>query len=117
LPTNKASVTTIYTLPLDAAIGEVGIGASYSYQSKFFDAPAVQPLDYISGYGLVNLNLSWNGIMRSAFDASLFISNATDRTYRVGQYSNYGSDGRVTSFYGEPRMFGVDLRYRFGVQK
>jgi len=117
LPTNKASVTTIYTLPLDAAIGEVGIGASYSYQSKFFDAPAVQPLDYISGYGLVNLNLSWNGIMRSAFDASLFISNATDRTYRVGQYSNYVSDGRVTSFYGEPRMFGVDLRYRFGVQK
>jgi iron complex outermembrane receptor protein len=117
LPANKASVTTTYTLPLDAAIGELGIGASYSYQSKFFDAPAVQPLDYIAGYGLVNLNLSWNGIMRSAFDASFFISNATDRTYRVGQYSNYVSDGRITSFYGEPRMFGVDLRYRFGIQK
>src|SRR6266851_3619799 len=117
LPASKASVTTTYTLPLDAAIGEVGIGASYSYQSKFFDAPAVQPLDYISGYGLVNINVSWNGIMRSAFDASLFISNATDRTYRVGQYSNYVSDGRITSFYGEHRMFGVDISYRFGIQK
>jgi iron complex outermembrane receptor protein len=117
LPANKASVTTILTLPLDPAMGEVSMSASYSYQSKFFDAPAVQPLDYISGYGLVNLNLSWNGILGSAFGALFFISNATDRTFRVGQYSNYVSDGRITSFYGEPRMFGVNLRYRFGMRK
>jgi iron complex outermembrane receptor protein len=117
LPENKASVTTTYILPLGDGIGEAGISASYSYQSKFFDAPAIQPLDYISGYGLVNLNANWNGIMHSSFDLSVFVSNATDRTYRVGQYSNYVSDGRITSFYGEPRMFGIDLRYRFGVQK
>jgi iron complex outermembrane receptor protein len=117
LPENKASVTTTYILPLGDEIGEAGISASYSYQSQFFDAPAVQPLDYISGYGLVNLNANWNGIMHTSFDLSVFVSNATDRTYRVGQYSNYVSDGRITSFYGEPRMFGIDLRYRFGVQK
>ena len=117
LPANKASVTATYTLPLDATIGEVGLGASYSYQSKFFNAPAVQPLDYIVGYGLVSLNVNWNSIMRSTFDASFFMSNATDKTYRVGQYSNYESDGRITSFYGEPRMLGVRLRYRFGAQK
>jgi iron complex outermembrane recepter protein len=117
LPANKASVAAAYTLPLDAAIGEVNIAATYSYQSRFFDAPAVQPLDYISAYGLLNLRLEWSDIMRSSFDASVFISNATDKVYRAGQYSNYVSNGYITSFYGEPRMFGVQLRYRFGAHK
>jgi len=77
----------------------------------------VQPLDYISAYGLLNLRLEWNEIMGSSFDASLFVSNATDRIYRVGQYSSYVSDGYITSFYGEPRMFGAHLRFRFGAHK
>ena len=114
LPANKLSVSTSYTLPLDAAFGELSLGAFYSYQSKFFDAPAVQPFDHISGYGLLNARLDWNGVIRSPLDASFFLTNATDKRYRVGQYSNYYSDGRITSFYGEPRMFGVQLRYRFG---
>lgn len=117
LPTSKASLSAAYTLPLDPTSGEVDVAATYSYQSRFFDAPAVQPLDYISSYGLLNLRLEWNEIMGSSFDASLFVSNATDKVYRVGQYSSYVSDGYITSFYGEPRMFGGHLRYRFGKHK
>jgi iron complex outermembrane recepter protein len=117
LPASKASLSAAYTLPLDAASGQVDVAAAYAYQSRFFDAPAVQPLDYISAYGLLNLRLEWNGIMGSSFDASLFVSNAADKIYRVGQYSSYVSDGYITSFYGEPRMFGAHLRYRFGTHK
>jgi len=117
LPASKVSVSTSYTLPLDAASGKVDIAAAYSYQSRFFDAPAVQPLDYISAYGLLNVRLEWNDIMRSSFDASFFMSNVANKVYRVGQYSGYVADGYITSFYGEPRMFGAQLRYRFGAQK
>jgi iron complex outermembrane receptor protein len=117
LPVDKASATAVYTLPFGATSGEFNIAATYSYQSRFFDAPAVQPLDYISAYGLLNLRLEWNDIMRSPFDASVFVSNATNKVYRAGQYSNYFSNGYITSFYGEPRMFGVQLRYRFGSRK
>jgi len=116
LPASKASVSGAYTLPLDAVIGKLNIAAAYSYQSRFFDAPAVQPLDYISAYGLLNLRMEWNDIMQSRFDASFFISNATNKNYRVGQYSSYESNGYITSFYGEPRMFGAQARYRFGIQ-
>jgi iron complex outermembrane receptor protein len=117
LPTNKASVSATYTMPLPTEIGDVSLGAFYSYQSRFFDAPAVQPLDYIAAYGLLNARLDWNNIWRTDFDASVFVANATDKTYRVGQYSGYVANGYITSFYGEPRMFGVQLRYRFGAAK
>jgi iron complex outermembrane receptor protein len=117
LPANKASLSAVYTLPLEAASGQVDFAAAYSYQSKFFDAPVVQPLDYISAYGLLNLRLEWNEIMGSSFDGSLFVSNATDKTYRVGQYSGYVSNGYITSFYGEPRMFGAHVRFRFGAHR
>jgi iron complex outermembrane recepter protein len=117
LPANKASLSAAYTLPLEAASGQVDVAAAFSYQSKFFDAPAVQPLDYIAAYGLLNMRLEWNEIRGSSFDASLFVSNATDRIYRVGQYSGYVANGYITSFYGEPRMFGAHVRFRFGAQK
>jgi iron complex outermembrane recepter protein len=117
LPASKASVGATYTLPFDAASGGVDVSAVYSYQSRFFDAPAVQPMDYISGYGLLNLRLEWNDILRSSVDAALFVTNAANKVYRVGQYSSYVSDGYITSFYGEPRMFGGELRYRFGAGK
>jgi hypothetical protein len=38
----------------------------------------------------------------------------TDKVYRVGQYNDLVANGYITSFYGEPRMWGVQLRYRFG---
>lgn len=114
LPRNKVSGTLAYTLPLRGFIGEVTLDASYAYQSRYFDAPAVQPLDYISGYGVLNGRLEWRDALRLPLDLSAFVTNATNRVYRVGQYSNYSTDGRITSFYGEPRMFGVNLRYRFG---
>jgi iron complex outermembrane receptor protein len=117
LPEHKASIIANYTLPLAASLGELILGASYSCQSKFFDAPAVQPLDYIAGYGLMNARLDWNDILRSSIDASLFVTNATDRLYRIGESSNYHTDGRIASLYGEPRMYGVQLRYRFGGNK
>lgn len=114
LPMHKMSLATTYTLPLGPSVGEIAIGALYSYQSKYFDAPAVQPQDFISAYGLLNLGLDWKNIVGSSVDASAFVTNATDKVYRVQQFGTYATDGRIASLYGEPRMFGAQLRYRFG---
>lgn len=114
LPKTKASATVGYTLPLSDPVGQVVLTAAYAYQSRYFDAPAVQPLDYISGYGLLNGRIDWKGVMGSTFDVSAFITNATNKVYRVGQYSSYSTNGWITSFYGEPRMFGIHVQYRFG---
>jgi iron complex outermembrane receptor protein len=114
LPANKASVGATYKLPLAQNTGEYSLGLFYSYQSRFFDAPSVQPFDYIEGYGLLNARIDWNHVFQTTFDASFFVTNATDKTYRVGQYNDLVANGYITSFYGEPRMWGVKLRYHFG---
>ena len=114
LPKHKYSVAASYTVPLAANIGSVRLSASYSYQSRFFAATAIQPLDHIESYDLVNCALDWDGVLGSSIDASVFVANATDEEYRIGQSSNYFSDGKVVSLFGEPRTYGVRLRYRFG---
>jgi iron complex outermembrane receptor protein len=114
LPKHKASLGAVYKLPLAPGLGDFSIGAFYSYQSRFFDAPVVQPFDYIDGYGLLNARVDWNNVFRTSLDAAFFVNNATDKVYRVGQYNGLVANGYITSFYGEPRMYGVQLRYRFG---
>lgn len=113
LPENKASIGATYKIITGRKLGDLSAGMFFSYQSRFFDAPAVQPFDYIAGYGLLNGRIDWKNLFQTALDASFFISNATDKIYRVGQYNNLVSNGYVTSLYGEPRMYGVQLRYSF----
>ncbi len=114
LPENKASLGATYKMTPAPKVGELSVGMFFSYQSRFFDAPAVQPFDYIAGYGLLNARIDWKNLYQTAMDASFFVTNATDKVYRVGQYNSLVSNGYITSFYGEPRMYGVQLRYRFG---
>ena len=59
-------------------------------------------------------DVDWNDIFQTTLDASFFMTNVTDKVYRVGQYNDLVANGYITSFYGEPRMWGVQLRYRFG---
>jgi iron complex outermembrane receptor protein len=114
LPASKASLGVSYKLPVAQGIGEIVPALYFSAQSRFFDAPAVQPFDYIAGYGLLNVRVDWKNLLRSKFDLSLFVTNATDKDYRIGQYNNLVSNGYITSFYGEPRMYGAQLRWHFG---
>jgi iron complex outermembrane receptor protein len=90
------------------------VSANYSYQSSTNGGPDFAPSNEMASYGLVNLRVEWSRVMASAFDVSLFVTNATDKVYEVkesGTYSAYGVTGAV---YGEPRIIGAQLRYRWG---
>jgi iron complex outermembrane recepter protein len=53
-------------------------------------------------------------IAGSAFDAALFVTNATDEeitTYVPGFWNGLGAEMRVV---GEPRMWGARIKYNFG---
>ena len=68
----------------------------------------------IKGYGLLSLNAGWSNIMGSNFDLNLFATNVTNKLYRIGGGNYYYSLGFTTSVYGEPRMVGAKVTYRFG---
>jgi iron complex outermembrane receptor protein len=114
-PKNKLSANASYKLPVPADLGNVSLGAIFTYTSGVL-VSAATPVGYLPPYGLLNTNLTWNSIGSSTVDAELFASNITDRLYYTnvtpGLYNSpFGLESR---FVGAPRMYGVRLRVRFG---
>jgi iron complex outermembrane receptor protein len=115
-PKHKLGLTGRLHLPFDSALGTPYVTATWYWQSKvwFSDLSDLEPQAFQADYGLVNLRLDWNNYLGSSFDLSVFVNNLTDRTYKVGANALEHLTGTTASIYGAPRMWGVELRYRFG---
>jgi iron complex outermembrane recepter protein len=112
-PENQAGLNISYTptfFPSEA--GELTFNANYSYKSKIhlddFDRSADQ-----KAYSLLNLRVNWAKVYGSRVDVALWGNNVTDERYRVGVVSLLDSAGTQTGSFGEPRTYGIDLRYSF----
>ncbi|MDE8651196.1 TonB-dependent receptor [Novosphingobium sp. H3SJ31-1] len=123
-PKHKVSATANYTLPLDRAIGEITLGGTFSYTARMFYQDPVtstgrrtilgsfDDYSFIAANTLVNLNASWSGIMGSPVDAQFFMTNAFDKRYFTA-HNISPAQGYLARYIGEPRMYGVRLRYSF----
>jgi len=95
--------------------GDVSGQITWNYQSHdnfgglvYFTTGAVQ-----APYGLVNVRLDWNNAGGYPVDAAFFVTNLLDRLYQAGNFPTLETLGYYASVYGEPRMFGVQLRYHW----
>jgi iron complex outermembrane receptor protein len=117
VPLHKFSITAKQTFTfVPVEWGDVSGQITFNYQSHdnfgglvYFTAGAVQ-----APYGLVNLRVDWNNVAGYPVDVGFFVTNLLDRLYQAGNFPTLESLGYYASVYGEPRMFGVQLRYRFG---
>ena len=123
-------VAWVYTVSLDSVLklgpvrngvvdlGELSYLISYSHFSKQHTSPtgdpSFEPGSMLEAYGLLNMSLDWRNIRQTGLDASLFVTNATNKLYRVANANSFNGLGIFSSLYGEPRMYGVKLRYSFG---
>ena len=123
-PKHKFSVTGRYTLPLGDEVGQVTLGATYSYSASYLTSYAYQEpgllaayggVDYgrIPSFGLLNLNLNWTDVAGLPIDLAAFGTNVTNKKY-VTNSPGIGLSGAEYVNLGEPRMYGLRLRYRFG---
>jgi iron complex outermembrane receptor protein len=112
-PRNQYSATGRYKLPVKDRLGKVSIAATYSWQAhvQFSDRELG---GVIPPHGLLDLRMDWNDVAGRPFDASFFMTNATDQVYIAGGTVVYSALGVNPVIYGEPRMWGFQLRYRFG---
>jgi iron complex outermembrane receptor protein len=105
-------------LPMGEDLGELSYLISYSHFSKQHTSPtgdpSFEPGSMLEAYGLLNMSLDWRNIRQTGLDASLFVTNATNKLYRVANANSFNGLGIFSSLYGEPRMYGVKLRYSFG---
>lgn len=122
-PRHKASVTASYQLPLDESLGTVTLAATYSYTARQlsnydFNNPALlaaygRNLAELDERNLLSLNLSWNSVGGSPFDAAVFATNVTNQKYYT-YVASLGTLGFMAGTVGQPRMYGLRLRYNFG---
>jgi iron complex outermembrane receptor protein len=138
-PQNKLGVQPRLHIPIDPALGAPYISSAVYWQSTewftdlsdlestcgAFVRPPVLGAPYTclasagqqpkqSPYWTVNFRLDWNSFLGEPVDASLFVDNAFNKTYEVGANPYLHLIGTNSSIYAPPRMWGVELRYRFG---
>jgi len=104
-----------FDIPIPDRFGKLSLFATYNHVSSQYTAPGPNEVGgLIKGYGLLNASLTWSDIGRSGIDGTLFATNIANKLYRVSNANGFNTLLVNTSLYGEPRMFGLKLRYRFG---
>jgi len=117
-PKHQLNLTADYTLPLDPDLGTVTLGGQYYHQSSYAptDTSALTPGSIQPSRGLVNLSASWNGVLRKPVDLKVFVTNLTNKLYAASTQNllQNSSIGTKSIAWAPPRMFGVEVSYRFG---
>ncbi|MCP1470612.1 iron complex outermembrane receptor protein [Sphingobium sp. OAS761] len=116
---NQFSVNGRYEKPLPGVAGILAFSINYSWMGPRYQTPSSTPADEpfgrLESFGLLGAGVEWNGIMGTRLDARIFGTNLTNKVYRISSAPGYSTSlGYVTSIYGEPRMYGLSLRYHFG---
>jgi iron complex outermembrane receptor protein len=133
-PQNKLGIQPRLHIPVDPALGSPFVGATVYWQSSewFTDLGSLEttcgafnPATYQclapagqqpkqGAYWTANFRLDWDNFLGEPFDASFFVDNAFNETYQVGANPYLHLVGTNASIYAPPRMWGVELRYRWG---
>ncbi|AIT82057.1 hypothetical protein JI59_21155 (plasmid) [Novosphingobium pentaromativorans US6-1] len=98
-----------YTLPAPEAWGELvahaNVTGAGTVEYELIKVPPQARLD---------LRLDWNSVMGSNIDLSAFVTNATNKLAIAGPGLGTPSFAFTSVYYNEPRIFGAQMRVRFG---
>ena len=114
------SVFASYDLTLPGDAGELSLFANYSHTSKqnteAVNPTAIQPGSVLEPFGLLNASLDWRNVAGSNFDIGVFGTNITNKLYRTSNSDVYQSGALLywATLYGEPRMYGLRVKFHFG---
>ncbi|WP_336971803.1 TonB-dependent receptor [Sphingobium aromaticiconvertens] len=113
VPKHQLGVTAIISPPVSERLGELNFVANYTWRSAIFlddfELEGKQP-----AYSLVNLRAELNNVGGSGASVAAFVNNALNETYRIGVLGLIAEGlGFQNSVYGEPRMYGIEVGYKF----
>lgn len=122
-PKWKWNVNARFALPVPEHLGDLVLSGDWSHNGRTLLSAATvlpgvarAPTAFEPAYETFNLRLDWNRIGGSPIDASVFVTNLTNKLYRLGSLEVYNISpfGFTTDVYGDPRMWGIQMRYHFG---
>jgi iron complex outermembrane receptor protein len=124
LSPNILSVYGRFQIPTSDKFGVVSLFVNYNWTDaqntsplaveKFPNGDIFEPGVRLPSFGLLNASLDWKNALSSGLDVTLFGTNLTNKTYAISNTGTFQSIGAQSKIYGEPRMYGVRLRYSFG---
>jgi iron complex outermembrane receptor protein len=115
-PRSHYGSTATFTLPLPDSSGDVTASVTYYHQAGFTFATdsTHEPEASLPGYDLWNGQIQWSNIFGRPIDITAFVKNAADKFYVRGGIALEQQLGITQGTAGEPRLWGVKVRYRFG---
>jgi iron complex outermembrane recepter protein len=123
MPKNQGHVSVSYSPPIGDDHGRLNLSATlYAQSLVWFNSSAYRLLEVLptakpgisqKAYSVLNLRADWSDFMGSGVDAALFVNNATDSIYALGQTPQLLTLGFSVATYAPPRMFGLELSKRF----
>jgi iron complex outermembrane receptor protein len=114
-PKWKWGINGSYTYDLQDN-GSITAAANYSWQDGFYASLQPVPGGPFASYGVLNARLSWDRVLGSNVDLAAFANNLTNNTYQLGGYP-VTQLGFTSVIYGEPRMYGLSAKIRFGDER
>lgn len=114
-PKIKLGVSGEIKVPLSDNNGSVSVRGSYYHQSHQYltDLNFNNPESRAPGYNLVNLRAEWSEIGGKPLSIALFGSNIFNTKYIQQGNAVATSLGFNSVAYGDPRMYGAELRLEF----
>lgn len=96
-------------------VGRLDLSANLASQGGFSTAQNnTAQIRYLPGYETLSLRAALREVGGKPVDIVFFMANATDELYASGMADFYNQGlGSVTYTYGEPRTYGLQVRYSF----
>jgi iron complex outermembrane receptor protein len=114
IPPFQFSVTPTYHVPIDPSLGQLDVSLAWSWYGHQSTSPLLnEPLREQPHFENIDINVDWDNVFNQPFDASFFMTNATDNLHIVGEIPLMTSLGFSSVAYNPPRMYGFSLKYRF----
>jgi iron complex outermembrane receptor protein len=112
-PDHTANLTADVVFPL--SFGDLGGTLSFGHISKvtFSDSNLGRPIAFQDAYNLLDARVELKHIAGSRVDVSIWGKNLTNTDYAVN-ISDQPVFGFTSAIYGDPRTYGMNVKYSFG---
>jgi iron complex outermembrane receptor protein len=108
------NVAGTFTLPTDESVGKIEFSAAYRYNSSWATSASNTTTFRSTPVKQIDLNLDWRNVAGQPIDLALFATNVTNQFTRGVVRAFYSTLGYDVGYVGQPRMYGVRARIRFG---
>jgi iron complex outermembrane receptor protein len=103
-----------YELPFARDFAQTHVGVNYQWTDQVsWNDSAILPGYLLPSYGLLNARIEFDHLRGSNARVSLYVNNITNTEYRTFAIAAYPNVGYTAQGVGAPRMYGVELGYRF----